>query len=194
MIKNLYPWMLASVVLAAVLYWAVSTYNEMKYEQENVETAWSKLENQYGRRVNLVTDLINIVHDKAGQEQGALTDALMARSRVNQMVIDLSHATPVQLVEYQRAQLELDQSFAQLLAVAETYPNIQGDPAFADLKKQFADSESLVVRACQLFNEAAYSYNNIIRRFPNSMLAAMAGFEKRPYFETDEVYAPGQDF
>jgi len=36
------------------------------------------------------------------------------------------------------------------------------------------------------FNEIAKNYNATIRRFPTSLIAAMFGFEKKPYFEAQE--------
>ena len=36
------------------------------------------------------------------------------------------------------------------------------------------------------FNEVAKDYNTMIRKFPQSILAGMFGFEKRPYFTASE--------
>lgn len=36
------------------------------------------------------------------------------------------------------------------------------------------------------FNEAARSYNTLIRRFPDNIIASMFDFEKKGYFEAQE--------
>ena len=36
------------------------------------------------------------------------------------------------------------------------------------------------------FNDTARAYNTAIRTFPRNLLAGMFGFDKRPYFESEE--------
>lgn len=43
--------------LAAVVFWGVGIYNALVTAEENVETSWAQVENQYQRRSDLVPNL-----------------------------------------------------------------------------------------------------------------------------------------
>jgi LemA protein len=154
--------------------------------EEEVESAWSQVENQYQRRADLVPNLVATVKGYAAHEQETLEGVIEARAKATQVTIDPAKATPEQLVAFQAAQGELSQALGRLLAVAENYPDLKANENFRDLQAQLEGTENRITVARQLFNESARNYNTKIRRFPNNILAGMCGFEKKPYFEAEE--------
>ena len=184
--KKILPWIAVLGVLAIIVLWSAGVYNRFVSAEEQVESAWAQVENQYQRRADLIPNLVETVKGYASHEQETLDAVVSARARAPQITIDPSTATPEQLAAYQAAQGDLSQALGRLLAVAESYPDLKANENFRDLQQQLEGTENRITVARQLFNEEARAYNTLIRRFPNNLLAGMFGFEKKPYFEAEE--------
>lgn len=183
--KKFMPWIVAVLVLAVIFIWGAGGYNDMVTEQETVETAWAQVENQYQRRADLIPNLVNTVKGYAAHESSTLESVIAARAKATQVTVDAADATAEQMAAYQAAQGELSQALGRLMAIAEAYPDLKANTNFRDLQAQLEGTENRITIARQNFNEAAKNYNTMIRRFPKNVLAAMFGFEKKPYFEAE---------
>ena len=184
--KKALPWIIILGILAIIVLWIAGMYNGFVAAEEEVESAWSQVENQYQRRADLVPNLVATVKGYAAHEQETLEGVIEARAKATQVTIDPAKATPEQLAAFQAAQGELSQALGRLLAVAENYPDLKANENFRDLQAQLEGTENRITVARQLFNESARNYNTKIRRFPNNILAGICGFEKKPYFEAEE--------
>lgn len=173
-------------VLAIIALWAVNGYNGLVAGEEEVESAWSQVENQYQRRADLVPNLVATVKGYAAHEQETLEGVVEARAKATQITIDPANATPEQLLAFQQAQGELSQALGRLLAVAENYPDLKANENFRDLQAQLEGTENRITVARQQFNDSARAYNTKVRRFPSNIIASICGFEKKPYFEAEE--------
>lgn len=184
--KKLLPWIVGLGILAIIALWVANVYNAFIASEEEVESSWAQVENQYQRRADLVPNLVATVKGYAAHEQQTLEGVVEARAKATQITIDPATATPEQLAAYQTAQGELSQALGRLLAVAENYPDLKANQNFRDLQAQLEGTENRITIARQMFNETAKAYNKTIRRFPNNILAGIFGFEKKPYFEAEE--------
>ena len=184
--KKLLPWIVGLGILAIIALWVANVYNAFIASEEEVESSWAQVENQYQRRADLVPNLVATVKGYAAHEQQTLEGVVEARAKATQITIDPATATPEQLAAFQAAQGELSQALGRLLAVAENYPDLKANQNFRDLQAQLEGTENRITIARQMFNETAKSYNKTIRRFPNNILAGIFGFEKKPYFEAEE--------
>lgn len=184
--KKALPWIVVLGILAIIALWVANVYNSFVAAEEEVESAWSQVENQYQRRADLVPNLVATVKGYAAHESETLQGVVDARARATQITIDPATATPEQLAAFQAAQGELSQALGKLLAIAENYPDLKANENFRDLQAQLEGTENRITIARQLFNESARNYNTRIRRFPNNIIAAAFGFEKKPYFEAEE--------
>ena len=173
-------------VLAVIALWVVNVYNSLVAQEEQVETEWAQVENQYQRRADLVPNLVATVKGYATHEQETLEGVISARAKATQITIDPANATPEQLAAYQAAQGELSQALGRLLAVAESYPDLKANENFRDLQAQLESTENRITVARQTFNDTARQYNTKVRRFPGNIIAGIFGFEKKPYFEAEE--------
>ena len=179
-------WIVVLAVLAIIILWGVSVYNGLVAAEEQVESAWAQVENQYQRRADLVPNLVATVKGYAAHEQETLEGVIEARAKATQITIDPANATAEQLAAFQAAQGELSQALGRLLAVAESYPELKANENFRDLQQQLEGTENRIAVARQLFNDEARNFNTKVRRFPNNIIASMCGFEKKPYFEAEE--------
>ena len=184
--SNSMRWVVVLGVLAIIALWGVNVYNGLVEGQEDVESAWSQVENQYQRRADLVPNLVATVKGYASHEQETLEGVIAARSKATQITINPDEITPEQLAAYQAAQGELSQALGRLLAVAESYPDLKANANFRDLQAQLEGTENRIAVARQNFNDTAKNYNTKVRRFPSNIITSMFGFEKKPYFEAEE--------
>ena len=194
--KNTLIWVVVIAAIALIAVWMVGRYNVMVTEEENVETAWGQVENQYQRRTDLVNQLVGAAEGMAIYESQYMTDVISARAKATQITVDPSNITPEQLQQFQAAQGELSQALGRLLVSVEQYPELKGDKHFMKLMTEIEGSENRLAVARNTFNEQARVYNTYIRKFPNNIIAGMFGFDKRPYFEAEEgaKKAPTVDF
>jgi LemA protein len=179
-------WIVTIAAIAAVCFWAFGKYNAMVTAEENVETAWGQVENQYQRRADLIPNLVSVVKQFAKHETEVYEKTMEARARATQVTIDPANATPEQLAAFQQAQGELSQALGRLMAVAESYPEIKSNENFLQLQSQLEGTENRITVARNTFNEEAKVFNILIRKFPNNIVASMFGFQKKPYFEAEE--------
>lgn len=190
-------WIIIVVAVIAIIgTWLAGGYNAMVTEQENVETSWAQVENQYQRRLDLIPNLVATVKGYATHEAQTLENVIAARAKATQITIDPTNMTAEQLQTYQAAQGELSQALGRLLAVSEAYPDLKANENFRDLQTQLEGTENRITVARNTFNETAKTYNTLIRKFPNNIVAGMFGFEKKPYFEaeTGAEHAPKVEF
>jgi len=185
MSKNVLTTIIVVAVIGLLAAWMVGRYNTMVTMEENVENAWGQVENQYQRRMDLIPNLVATVKGYATHEQSTLTGVMEARAKASQITIDPSKATPEQLAAYQSAQGELSQALGRLMAVAENYPTLKANENFRQLADQLEGTENRITYARNLFNDTAKEYNATVRRFPGNIVAAMFGFERKPYFEAE---------
>lgn len=184
-------------VIALALYgWAKNGYNGLVKQQENVEKAWSNVDNQYQRRADLIPNLVETVKGYAKHEQETLEGVIAARANATKVTIDPTNMTPEDLQKYQAAQGDVTNALSRLIAVSESYPDLKANQNFLELQSQLEGCENRIAVARKDFNEAAQEYNTNRRTFPTNILASIFNFGEKPYFKAQEGadVAPKVDF
>ena len=184
--KGLIIAIVAAVVLLGGFLWIKGTYNSMVTADEGVSAAWAQVENVYQRRADLIPNLVTTVKGYAEHEAATLEDVTAARSRATQVVVDPSDLEPEEIARFNKAQGELSSALGRLLMITENYPDLKANENFRDLQAQLEGTENRIATERMKFNEAARSYNTLIRRFPDNIIASMFDFEKKGYFEAQE--------
>jgi LemA protein len=112
-----------------------------------------------------------------------LTAVGEASAKAPQSVIDPSQLTEENLARFQQAQSAVGSALNRLLVTVEKYPDLKASQQFLELQAQLEGTENRISVERQRYNEAARSYNTMIRQFPRNILASLFGFEKKAYFE-----------
>ena len=172
-------------LIAIIALWGVKSYNQFVTAEENVETAWSQVENQYQRRSDLIPNLVNTVKGYAVHEQTTLEQVIAARAQATAIKLDAAQMTTDQIQAFNDAQGQLSMALGRLMAVSEAYPDLKANQNFLELQAQLEGTENRITVARNTFNEQAKAYNVLVRRFPKSIIAQQFGFEKKPYFEAE---------
>ena len=173
------------VVVAVLVIWGISAYNGMVNVEEQATTEWAKVQSAYQRRADLIPNLVEVVKGYASHEKETLEGVVNARAKATSIQVNADDLTPEKLEQFQKAQGELSQALGKLLAVQESYPDLKANENFMDLQKQLEGTENRINEARNSFNTAVQNYNLKIRRFPNSLLAGIFGFDKMEKFEAD---------
>ena len=180
--KSLIGIIAAVVIIGA---WAASAYNGMVGEQESATTAAANVQSAYQRRADLIPNLVETVKGYASHEKETLEGVVNARAKATSINIDTDDLTPEKLQQFQQAQGELSQALGRLIAVSEAYPDLKANENFRDLQVQLEGTENRINEARNKYNTAVQNYNLKIRRFPNSLLSGIFGFDKMTKFEAE---------
>ncbi len=175
---------IVGIVLVAGL-WYMGVYNTLVSHNENVNMKWAQVENQYQRRADLVPNLVNTVKGVAKFEQDTLTAVITARSKVGSMQVDSKILdNPDQFKKFEQVQGELSSALSRLMVVMERYPDLKATSNFSDLQAQLEGTENRISVARRDFNEAVMDYNRSVKRAPNNIVASLAGYHEKAYFQS----------
>lgn len=177
------------IVVAVVLllvFWGVGQYNSIVVLDEQVNTSWSQVENQYQRRADLIPNLVETVKGYASHERETLEGVINARAKASQPIVQAGDGmTQEQLNQFQQAQGDLTSALNRLMVVVERYPELKADENFRQLQAQLEGTENRITTARMDFNNEAQQYNTKVRRFPTNIFAGLFGFHQRPYFQAE---------
>ncbi|WP_297728499.1 LemA family protein [uncultured Porphyromonas sp.] len=180
---------LTIIVVAVVLllvFWGVGQYNSLVVLDEQVNTSWSQVENQYQRRADLIPNLVETVKGYASHERETLEGVINARAKASQPIVQAGDGmTQEQLNQFQQAQGDLTSALNRLMVVVERYPELKADENFRQLQAQLEGTENRITTARMDFNNEAQQYNTKVRRFPTNIFAGLFGFRQRPYFQAE---------
>lgn len=157
------------VILAASVLTACGINNIPTYD-EQVNSAWAQVENQYQRRADLIPNLVNTVKGYAAQERETLTAVVEARAKATSIQVDGDILNnPEAFANYQEAQGSLGRALGRLLMVTENYPDLKSNANFLALQSQLEGTENRIAVARRDFIQAVQTYNTEIRTFPGSI-------------------------
>lgn len=199
--------LLPLVLIIAAFAWL---YNGIVNKEERVYEAWSQVESNLQRRSDLIPNLVETVSRYMRHERETLTDVVEQRAdglnplseALDRLIADQQRASEqngaeldddAALARLAQAQSVLGGSVRHLVAVAENYPSLRSGDQFLSLQAQLEGTENRINVARMEFNQAVGDYNSAIRRLPGTLIAGMANFRRKAYFETgDGAGAPVQ--
>ena len=176
--------------------------NNIPTYDEQVNAAWSQVENQYQRRADLIPNLVETVKGFARQERETLEAVVEARAKATSVNIEGSELlnNPQALRQFQQAQGELSSALSRLMVVVERYPDLKSNQNFLALQSQLEGTENRISVARRDFIQALQQYNQELRTFPGRLWAAILYRDmkvREDYFEAtvpDAEQAPTIDF
>jgi len=171
-------WILVVILVAIVIYGIVA-YNGLIRGKNQIENAWSQIDVQLKRRIDLIPNLVETVKAYAAHEKDTLDAVVRARNAAIS-----APATPTGQAE---ADSQLTGALRQLFALSEAYPDLKANQNFLALQEELTATEGRVAYARQFYNDSVLNYNNKLQAFPTVFFAKALKFQRREYFETDEA-------
>jgi len=175
--------LLALSTLAATLSLTGCGYNDFQRLDEQSQSGWSEVLNQYQRRSDLIPNIVATVKGEANFEQETLTKVVEARAKATSIqVTPETLKDPEAMKKFQAAQGELSSALSRLLVVSENYPNLKANQGFADLSVQLEGTENRITVARNRYIKTVQDYNVLARSFPSNLMAMVMGYKPKANF------------
>jgi LemA protein len=172
-------WIVLGVIALLVII-AIVTYNGLIRSRNQVENAWSQIDVQLKRRIDLIPNLVETVKAYAAHERETLDAVITARNAAMAAPSGDPHAQAA-------ADGQMAGALRQLFALGEAYPDLKANQNFLALQEELSATEGRVASARQFYNDSVLNYNNKLQAFPTVIFANLLKFDKREYFEADEA-------
>ena len=167
------------IIVVALVAYLISAYNGLIRRRNQIENAWSQIDVQLKRRLDLIPNLVETVKGYASHEKDTLDAVIQARNA--------AVAAPDTPGAQAKAENALTGTLRQLFALGEAYPDLKANQNFLALQEELSATEGRVAYARQFYNDSVLGYNNKLQQFPTMYFAKMLKFERREYFEADEA-------
>jgi LemA protein len=166
---------IAISVILILFVW--STYNGLATGKVRIKEAFSGIDVQLKRRIDLVPNLVETVKGYAKHEKGVLEKVTEARTSL------MKATTP-----HEKAQSDnmLAGALKSLFAVSENYPDLKASRNFLELQQELSDIEAKIAYSRQFYNSNVRDYNATLARFPSGQVGRVFGFKDEEFFEAEE--------
>lgn len=176
------------LTLVLILLWssllAGCGYNDFQRLDEESKSAWAEVLNQYQRRADLIPNIVATVKGEANFEQDTLTRVIEARARATGIQVTPETLNdPEAMARFQAAQGQLTGALSRLMVVAEQYPNLKANQAFADLRVQLEGTENRISVARNRYIQSVQAYNVLVRSFPSNLTAKAFSYAPKAGFQ-----------
>lgn len=169
-------WIVVAVAAVLLVLSGVGTYNKIVRSDVTVNEKWGQVQNVLQRRADLIPNLVQTVKGYAAHEKEIFENVAAARAKL------AGARTPDDAM---KANAEVSSALSRLLAVVENYPQLKADQTFIRLMDELAGAENRIAVERMRYNEAVGGYNTAIRVFPANVVAGIAGFRTKPFFEAE---------
>ena len=161
-------WKLILIIVAAVIAVVLmfvfafqGVQNKAINLEEQITTAQSEIKIREKRRADLIPNLVDCVKAYDEHEYKTLMGVIEARGTNS------------------------DQAAAEITtminAVAEQYPQLKSNENYKQLMTELSATENLIAQTRTNYNTWVTQYNSYVRKFPNSGILNMLGYERQSF-------------
>jgi LemA protein len=168
---------IVGVVLLVVFLIVWSLYNQFVRKINQLKTDYSDVEIQVRRRASLIEQLAQMVKEYAKHERDTFKGVAAARS-----ALDTSKSPH----ETAQAENMFTQTLRSLFMVTEAYPKLLASGNYKQVREDLKESENLVARYREEYNQSVQDYNTSIQTFPNLLVAGLLKFKEEELFQPQE--------
>ncbi|WP_431239982.1 LemA family protein [Mycolicibacterium aichiense] len=165
------------VLAVLVLIGFVLGYNKVRAADVRVDEALGGIDVQLTRRASLIPSLVQTVQSFTAHEKAILDHVADAQ-------VALAAATSgTSVAQRSSAEKQFDSAVGQVLALGQTYPQLNSSNNFLNLQQNLADTEDKLAFARQYYNDAVATVNRLITTIPTMFVAPMAGVSQREFYQ-----------
>lgn len=162
------PVIIIAVIVAVALMFVFAFQGVQNHAiglEEQITTAQSEIKIQEKRRADLIPNLVDCVQAYDEHEYQTLMDVIAARGTNTDAVVQ--------------------EVTTMINAVAEQYPQLQSNTNYQQLMTELAVTENLIAQTRTNYNTWVSQYNTYVRKFPNSGILSMLGYERQTFEKLD---------
>lgn len=188
------------LILAMLVGRCVRSYNNMIALQENCTTKQANIQTSLQSRLDKINELMPSVQGYMDHESQTFKDVTALRSNTSGVEMDSSGKmtirTSASIQELQQVDSVTSSLVRDINVNHEAYPELQSSNLMSDFMVSVEGVENRLRVARDNYNEAVQEYNTTIRKFPNSIIAGVGGFEKMDKYQasTEAQNAPKVEF
>lgn len=173
---NIVMWIAIGIITTILVYF-LYIYNSLISSKVRISEAFSHIDVQLKRRVDLIPNLIASVRGYVKHEKDVLENVTKARTSL------MNAKNPAEKAESDNM---LTDTLKSLFAVSENYPNLKANENFLKLQEELSDTENKIAYARQFYNSTVMDFNTKIQVFPNAVLANLLSFKSAEFFQSSE--------
>ena len=162
------------VIVVILVLALIGMYNNFVRMRNRVDNAWSQIDVQLQRRLDLIPNIVETVKGYAKHESSTLEAVTSARAACMNAASQESRM---------QAENMLSDTLKSLFAVSEAYPDLKASANFIQLQNELSETEDKISYMRQSYNDTVMKYNNGIQTFPAVIFAGMFGFKERELFD-----------
>ncbi len=168
-------WLIGGGALALVV---IGMFNTLVRRRNAADNAFAAVDAYLTMRYDLIPNLVATVKAYAQHERETLALVVEQRQQALAGNLDVD------------ARVRLDNSIAhgvqRLMALGEAYPELKASHNFQQLQRALNEVEERISAARRAFNACVLELNNAVDMFPINLVAGIAGFKRRAFFEAPE--------
>ena len=159
------------IILTIFGLYYIFVYNRLQRLSNSVEEASSGIDIALLKRYDLISSLVEVVKGYSQHELAVFKEVATIRNNIN-----TDRATASQ---------QMDAASDQLIAIAESYPNLKASAQFLNLQKNMTNVEEHLQASRRLYNRSVTELNNVIKQFPTSIIAKNHHINSKELFATE---------
>jgi len=162
------------VIIVILVLVTIGMYNGLVRLRNAVEEAFSTMDVYMKKRYDLIPNLVETVKGYASHEKDTLERVIQARNFAQ------SASSPEDRMQGEN---QLTGALKSLFAISEGYPQLRANENFLNLQSQLQGVEQDIANSRKYYNGTVRMYNTKTEVFPNSIVASMFRFERKPLYE-----------
>jgi LemA protein len=175
---DMYFTLAAAILCGGIILWYLLTYNSLVKARNAVDQAWSHIEVELKRRLDLITNLVEIAKGYAKHERDVFTQ--VAALRAQQSPFSTAAAA-------NSAEPDIKQAIGNIMIMAENYPQLRADQNFLNLQKELTETENRIAERRHSYNQTVNMYLNLVRAVPSNIVAYAADMAERSFFDAPDA-------
>ena len=161
------------ILIFIIIIYGIIFYNVTVKQINNVEQANSTIDVYLQQRIDLIPNLVDCVKEYEKFEKETLEDIVKLRTEF------LKNKNT-------KEGIYIDEKLNNIILIAENYPELKANEQFLNLEKQLTKMENQLQASRRLYNLEVEKYNNLIKIFPNNIIAKIFNFEEKEFFEMED--------
>lgn len=176
----MYATIAASLFCGSVCLWYWLDYNALVAARNAVDQAWSNIEVELKRRFDLISNLVETAKGYARHESETFRKVAELRGR-DRAFGDAAAGN--------EAQKQMSQVIAEVMILAENYPQLRADQSFLKLQGELTETENRIATRRNAYNQTVNAYQTRRESIPTNIVAWAQDFGPREFFDAPDELA-----
>ena len=172
------------IIIICIILVFIFIYNKFQRLKNGAEAGISQIKVALKKRLDMISQLVEIVKSYAKFERKVLENIAKMRSSIG----EINTPQDINKVNNQSKRI-----LNNLIAVVENYPNLKASENVKDLMNAITDVEDEIARQRYTYNNIVQDYNTRVGSIPSNLIAKICSFKKIEYLEFEEEVSKRPD-